>query len=632
MWSGRKFPIGAEVIDGAGVDFRVWAPSSQTAAVELYLAEDSAGSHAPLQNEGNGYFSGTVATARKDARYRIRLDHGAFPDPMSRYQPEGPHGPSQVVDSHFCWNDAAWRGRPPRELVIYELHLGTFTSEGTWRAAAEQLPELARIGITMIEVMPIAEFPGAFGWGYDGVDLFAPTRLYGSPADARAFIDRAHQLKIMVILDVVYNHVGPDGNFLRGFSPDYFSTRYANEWGEPMNFDGDHSGPVREFFITNARYWIHEFHFDGLRLDATQQIFDASSTHILADIAEAVRGEGGDRTLFLVAENETQETRLVRQRGGGGYGLDALWNDDFHHSAKVVATGRAEAYYNGYRGSAQEFISAAKYGFLYQGSWYRWQRRRRGSPAFDLGAPNFVQFLENHDQTANSLRGARLHQLTSASRNRALTALLLLSPQIPLLFQGQEFGASAPFLYFADHQIELRKQVAKGRRKFLEQFPSVASPEAAPVLADPGEKQTFLRCKLDLREREANHALYRLHEDLLRLRREDLAVRAPVHLDGAVLGDRAFVLRYFAQDGADRILVVNLGIDLWVDPAPEPLLAPIERHGWRILWSSESPNYGGTGTAALETTANWIIPGETAVLLCPDENRELAAGPVSQKD
>ncbi|MGH7959813.1 MAG: malto-oligosyltrehalose trehalohydrolase, partial [Opitutaceae bacterium] len=455
MRSGRKFPIGAELINGQGVDFRVWAPRARTAGVELY-SEAGASKAEALQAEGNGYFSGSVRSAQPGTRYRIKLDHGSFPDPASRFQPEGPHGPSQVVDPQFHWTDAEWRGLPPREQVMYELHLGTFTSPGTWRAAAEQLPELARIGITVIEVMPVADFPGEFGWGYDGVNLYAPSRLYGTPDDARAFVDRAHQLGLMVILDVVYNHIGPDGNFLREFSPHYFSSRYMNEWGESLNFDGGHSGPVREFFITNARYWIHEFHFDGLRLDATQQIFDASSTHVLAEMADAVRPEAGERQLILVGENEDQHSILVRPRNAGGYGLDALWNDDFHHSARVAATGRAEAYYTGYRGHAQELISAVKYGFLYQGSLYRWQRLRRGTPAFDLKPLNFVQFLQNHDQVANSLRGVRLHQVTSPGRNRALTALLLLSPQIPLLFQGQEFGASAPFLYFADHNPELR--------------------------------------------------------------------------------------------------------------------------------------------------------------------------------
>jgi maltooligosyltrehalose trehalohydrolase len=623
------FPIGAEVCGDTMVSFRAWAPRVKSLAVELISASGDA-DIVPLAAEENGYFSGP-ARAAAGARYRLRSERGSFPDPASRFQPEGPHGPSQIVDPTFPWSDAGWRGRPKEELVIYELHLGTFTPEGTWRAAMRELPELARIGITMIEVMPIADFPGKHGWGYDGVNLFAPSRLYGTPDDARAFIDRAHQLGLMVILDVVYNHIGPDGNYLREFSTDYFSTRYANEWGDPLNFDGDASIPVREFFVTNASYWIREFHFDGLRLDATQQIFDASPVHILTEIGDAVREAAGERITFVVGENEFQDAKLMRPRSAGGSGLDALWNDDFHHTAVVAATGRAEAYYSGYRGKAQEFVSAMKHGFLYQGSLYRWQKKRRGRPALDMGPLNFVQFLENHDQVANSLRGDRLAQLTSPARSRALSGLLLLSPAIPLLFQGEEFGSSAPFLYFSDHHPELQKLVTSGRRRFVSQFPSVVAAETCCPLADPGAVETFERCKLNLGERETHRERYRMYQDLLQLRRTEPAITKPARLDGAVLSDAAFVLRFFHPQG-DRLLVVNLGTDLALEPAPEPLLAPLEEMGWRMQWSSESPAYGGTGARTLETMSNWIIPGESTALLCPDENAEPAAARLSQED
>jgi maltooligosyltrehalose trehalohydrolase len=631
MSQARKFPIGAEVKANGGVDFRVWAPRSKTAAVELCDEAGKPTRVAPLVAEANGYFSAVVADARAGMRYRIKLDQGSFPDPASRFQPDGPHGASQIVDPGFAWTDQAWRGRRTKELVIYELHLGTFTPEGLWRSAMEQLPELARLGITMIEMMPLADFPGTFGWGYDGVSFFAPSRLYGSPDDARAFINRAHELGLAVILDVVYNHFGPDGNYLREFSPHYFSSRYPNEWGDPLNFDDEHSAPVREFFVTNACYWIEEFHFDGLRLDATQQIFDASPTNILAELTTAARRIAGARRVFIVAENESQHSHLARAVDQGGFGLDALWNDDFHHSARVAAHGHAEAYYSGYRGAAQEFVSGAKRGFLYQGQWYVWQQHRRGLPAFDLVPERFVNFLQNHDQIANSLRGSRLHQLTSPGRLRALTALLLLSPQIPLLFQGQEFAASTPFLYFADHNAELGRLVKEGRRKFLSQFPSIATEESLKLLTDPADPATFRCCKLDFAERTRHRAIYQLHEDLLRLRREEAAITKPEHLDGAVLGERAFVLRFFSAAG-DRLLVVNLGADLKFEPAPEPLLAPPARYGWRIWWSSEAAVYGGRGTPELETKSNWMIPGEAAVLLAPDENRDPANAKLSQKN
>jgi maltooligosyltrehalose trehalohydrolase len=601
-------------------------------SVELIRTNEARATVHPLEREEGSYFSGVIPTARAGDRYRFKLEHGSFPDPASRFQPEGPHGASAIVDPRFEWTDSGWRGRPLRELVLYELHLGTFTPEGTWRSAMEQLPELARCGITMIELMPVADFPGEFGWGYDGVDLFAPSRLYGTPDDARRFIDRAHALGIAVILDVVYNHVGPDGNYLREFSDHYFSRRYANEWGDPLNFDCEHCQSVREFFITNARYWIEEYHFDGLRLDATQQMFDASPVHILAEISAAARQAGAGREIFVVGENESQHGELVRSRAQGGCELDALWNDDFHHVAMVAATGRAEAYYSGYRGVAQEFVSAAKRGFLYQGQWYQWQKQRRGRPALDLGPRHFVTFLQNHDQIANALRGERLHQLTSRGRLRALTALLLLSPQIPLLFQGQEFAASAPFLYFADHQGELREKVAAGRHAFLRQFPTIACPESAAVFAQPGDRETFLKCQLALSERDSHAEVYRLHQDLLRIRKTEPAIPGATDFDGAVLGDRAFVLRYFGPEGDDRLLIVNLGMDLQFHPAPEPLLAPRNGGGWQTLWSSEAPDYGGCGTPPLETNSGWLIPGEAAFLLKPHDDGTLPSAKFSEKD
>jgi maltooligosyltrehalose trehalohydrolase len=634
----RRHPIGAELQPGGGVHFRVWAPAAAALAVEWWAAAEPAGARraVALAREADGYFSGYVPEARAGARYVFRFDaERARPDPASRCQPEGPHGPSVVVDPAFAWTDGAWRGVAPRDVVLYELHLGTFTREGTWAAAQAKLPELARLGITMLEVMPVAEFPGRFGWGYDGVDLFAPSRLYGTPDDARAFVDRAHALGLGVILDVVYNHFGPDGNYLREFSPHYFSTKYANEWGDPLNFDGDHSGPVREYFITNARYWVEEFHFDGLRLDATQQIFDATQPHVVAEVGGAVRAAAPGRRTYVIGENETQHARFVRPVAAGGCGLDALWNDDFHHAAHVAATGRAEAYYSGFRGAPQEFVSCAKHGFLYQGQWYAWQRQRRGRPAFDLAPAHFVHFLQNHDQVANSLRGLRLHQLTSPGLLRALTALTLLAPQTPLLFQGQEFAASAPFLYFADHQPELAQRVRAGRARFLQQFDTIAAPEAAALLADPGAEETFARCRLDWSERTSARgaAVWQLHADLLRLRREESALRDAARCDGAVLGAASFALRFFSAGADDdRLLLVNLGVDACLMPVPEPLLAPLEGRGWRVRWSSEAPVYGGGGINRVETASHWLLPGHAAVLLCPDENCELLPARLSEKD
>ncbi|HLP76688.1 MAG TPA: malto-oligosyltrehalose trehalohydrolase, partial [Candidatus Paceibacterota bacterium] len=499
-----------------------------------------------------GYFSAHIPEAGPGMLYKFQLDSGAFPDPASRFQPEGPHGPSQIVDAaRFRWTDQEWRGVSREGQIICEMHIGTFTHEGTWRAAGEQLPELARLGITLLEVMPVADFPGRFGWGYDGVDLFAPTRLYGQPDDFRAFVNRAHELGLGVILDVVYNHVGPDGNYLKQFAEDYFTDRHTNEWGDAINFDDVNSAPVREFFVTNAAYWIDEYHLDGLRLDATQQIFDSSEAHILTVITRAVRETAKGRGTYIVAENETQDPRLARDPRGGGYGVDALWNDDFHHSARVAVTGRREAYCTDYHGTPQEFISAAKRGYLYQGQRYSWQDKRRGEPTTGLHPSQFVNCIQNHDQIANSLYGERLHQLTSPGRFRAITALMLLMPGTPMLFQGQEFAASTPFLYFADHNPDLAKLVAAGRRKFLEQFPSIACEESKSCLSDPESGRTFQRCKLDFSEREKNAGICAMHRDLIGLRRGEPLFRNPPpgSVDGAILGAEAFVLRYFSDQG-----------------------------------------------------------------------------------
>ncbi len=574
-------------------------------------------------SEGDGYFSG-AGPAGAGARYRFRLDEGElfYPDPASRFQPEGPHGSSGVVDpGAFKWTDAGWPGLELKGQIIYEMHIGTFTPEGTWQAAAEQLPELARIGITVVEMMPIADFPGKFGWGYDGVNFFAPTRLYGGPDDLRRFVDRAHALGLGVILDVVYNHFGPDGNYLGSYSDDYLKHGEANEWGDSINFDGSNSAPVREFFITNGRYWIEEYHFDGFRFDATHSIHDRSPEYIIGAVGRAARAAAGERSLILVAENDSQESKLVRKRAEGGDDLDGVWNDDFHHSAIVALTGRNEAYYSDYLGKPQEFISAAKYGYLFQGQPYWWQKTQRGTPALGLPPQTFVSFIENHDQVANSLTGDRLRLRTSPGRYRAMTALFLLGPWTPMLFQGQEFGSSRPFLFFTDIGDEkLREAIRKGRFEFLAQFPSIASKEAQKKLPVPTDPDVFARCKLDLSERQRNQELYDLHADLIALRRKDarFSQQIPGKVDGAVVGSRSFVLRYFSNKSEeDRLLLVNFGRRRRLEPSPEPLLAPPIGFEWETLWTSESPRYGGPGRAEVVGQDNWVAPAEAAVALYP---------------
>ena len=620
----RRYPVGAEPLREGGTSFRLWAPLRKTVDVVT-----ETGTY-PLKREDGGYFTGVVAKVSAGTRYRFRLDGGDhFPDPASRYQPEGPHGPSQVVDPEaFTWSDTDWHGRELPGQILYELHIGTFTREGTWASAARELPALARTGITVLELMPVSEYTGQFGWGYDGVDWFAPSLLYGTPDDMRRFVDTAHTLDMAVILDVVYNHFGPDGNYTSQFSADYVTSKYTTDWGEAINYDGPNSGPVREFVTSNAAYWVQEFHIDGLRLDATQNIYDDSGDHILAGITRAVRQAAGARKTIVVAENEPQETRLVRSEGRGGYGMDGLWNDDYHHAAAVALTGRSEAYYTDYRGTPQEFISAMKYGYLYQGQYYKWQKQRRGTPALDVPKSAFVMFLENHDQIANSALGKRMHQLASPAAHRAITAMTLLSPGTPMLFQGEEFNASARFLFFADLPEWLVEPVRKGRKEFMKQWRSVATPAMSQRLSDPVSRETFEACILDHSERERNADAYKFHCDLISLKRTDPVLSAvpPCPVDGAVLSMSAFVLRYFGPDGNDRMLVINLGPDLNLDPAPEPLLAPPEDMTWHSVLCTELPEYGGSGAPAYEEDdLNWTIPGHSAALFRPMPAKERKA-------
>ena len=597
----RTSPFGSEPVDG-GIDFRVWAP----AANDVRVVAEAFG-EIPLSPEGDGWFGDVVPGLETGCRYGFRVNgKGPFPDPASRFQPDGPHGLSEVIDLHFDWSDSSWTGLTPSQQVLYEIHVGTFTEAGTWAAAEEHLAALKELGITAMEIMPVADFPGRFGWGYDGVNLFAPTNLYGRPYDFRHFINTAHAIGLGVILDVVYNHFGPDGNYLAAFSADFVTNRNTTQWGQSINFDGPGCGPVREFFIANARMWIQEYHLDGLRFDATHAIFDQSHPHILAEIATQCRKAAGHRSILLTAENEAQRVKLIQE-----HGLDAIWNDDFHHTAMVAATGRAQSYYSDYGGRAQELVSCARHGFLYQGQYATWRHQDWGTPTRNLPGWQLVAYLQNHDQVANSTQGLRLHQMTDWGRYRALTALLLLQPATPLLFQGQDFAASAPFLYFADHKAELGAAISSGRRAFLEQFPSAT--DSRVNLADSCAFTTFSECVIDHYERIRNFVIVALHQDLLTLRRS-----LPPAMDGAVLGDEALLLRWFGHQNNDFLLLLNLGPDLHLSPMPEPLLAPPPGRRWNLVFSSESPDYGGGGTPPVEHGGIWSLPGHSALVFTAD--------------
>lgn len=612
--------LGAQVVE-EGVQFRVWAPKVKHIDVLL----GSGHIRALERHDDTGHFSGVVSDAGAGKTYRYRVDGETdYPDPCSRFQPEGPHGPSQIVDpSSYRWHDDAWPGVQITGQIIYELHIGTLTEDGTFDAAIGELDALKRLGVTLLEIMPIAECPGRWNWGYDGVNLFAPYHQYGDYDAFKRFVDAAHQRGMGVILDVVYNHFGPDGNYLSAFSDDYVTDRHPGEWGRALNFDGPHAEGMREFVVQNACYWIREFHLDGLRIDATHAIYDDGERHILGELSTEVRKAAGQRSIVLIAECESQEIRAVRPVEEGGWGLDAVWSDDFHHVSRVAATGRSEAYYTDYRGTPQEFISALKRGFLYQGQRYHWQRKARGTVVDHEPASSFVFYIQNHDQVGNTLTGDRLHTLTSPGRYRVLTAINLLAPQTPMLFMGQEYGATSPFLYFVDFaEHELGPKVRQGRQTFLSQFPSYASNEARVSMFDPSDPSSFERSKLVHTERIADGPLYRLHRDLLRLRREDLVFSAQSRerLDGAVLGAHAFAIRYFGEASYDRLVIINLGADLHFVPAPEPLLAPQLGGYWSLQWSSDHPQYGGPGIVNPLTDEGWHIPAESVTVFCIEQD------------
>jgi maltooligosyltrehalose trehalohydrolase len=628
----RRRSFGAEPDGRGGASFRVYAPGRAGVDVELLGPGDER--VLPLSADAEaGVWARTIPGVPAGTRYRYRLagEDEALPDPCSRYQPEGPFGPSELIDpAEFAWTDQDHPGVGGRGRVIYELHIGTFTPAGTWSGARARLPELARLGVTVVEVMPVGEFAGERGWGYDGVLWFAPYHAYGRPDEMRRFVDDAHRMGVSVILDVVYNHLGVAGNVLPRYAREY-KNQGPNDWGDGLNFDAGESRPARHLVTENVAYWVDEFHIDGFRFDATQSVADASPRHILADAAASARAAAPRKALYLTAENEPQETRLVAAPSAGGYGFDALWNDDFHHTALVALTGHRDAYFDDYSGAAREFAACVRHGFLFQGQHYHWQKKRRGSSTRGLAPRAFVNFLENHDQVANYGLGERTWTRVAPGRLRALTALLLLGPGTPLLLQGQEWNATARLSYFVDHGPEIATAVKEGRAEFLRQFQRYKAPGSRDRFPDPNARETFDACRLDWHERERPvHArALALHRDLLDLRRTDPTIsREGTHgaeVDAAPISDSAFVVRFFGVDpsGAeDRLLFVNLGVDLEPASLSEPLVAPPAGMEWRSLWSSDDPRYGGEGVREQPPHDGFFIPSDAAVLLVPHPEPE----------
>jgi maltooligosyltrehalose trehalohydrolase len=587
--------LGAIPLSDGRTRFVVWAPKRKQVEVML-----DSGLY-PLEREADGYFRG-VHRAPAGTRYRLRLDGGeAYADPCSRWQPEGPFGPSVVVDPRaFPWSDAAWKGVGRTGHVVYEVHVGAFTPQGTYRALEQQLPHLKELGVTLVELMPLATFPGTFNWGYDGVCLYAPSPQYGGPDDLRRLVDRAHALGLGVILDVVYNHAGPSGSSLHAYA-DYLTHRYPSEWGEPFDLDGPNARGVRDYLVGNACAWIREYHFDGLRLDATQALFDASPVHLVQELCEAARAAAPGRGLFLSGESEKQEVGLLRM------GLDAIWVDDFNHVNRVITTGAAEAYCQDYEGSARELLACVQRNALFQNQFYAYSKSQRGTDLHDVDPTRIIFSLQNHDQIANSLRGARLHQNAGEGLARALTTYFLLAPQTPLLFMGQEHFASTPFLYFVDHEGRLAQDVERGRRKFLSQFPSTRNAIYGEGAKPPNGREAFEASKLDLSEAEqsAHARALAMHKELLALRKT-FGSRP----EGALVRDEIVALRW-----PSRLLLLNLGPDRSIKPCSEPLLAPHVGQRWKLLFSSEGSMFGGRGAFASDGTGPWRVQGRCATVL-----------------
>ena len=543
----EEVSLGATYLGEGRCQFHVWAPLHQRVEVHIVSPTERIIS---LESEGNGYFAATTESVKPGARYLYRLDgQKERPDPASRFQPEGVHGPSQVVDANFPWEDLSWSGLPLRDYVIYELHAGTFTPEGTFEAIIPHLDGLRDLGITAVELMPVAQFPGSRNWGYDGVYPFAVQNSYGGPGGLKRLVNECHGRGLAVVLDVVYNHLGPEGNYLWDFGP-YFTDRYKTLWGSSINFDGPDSDAVRHFFIENGLYWVTEFHIDALRIDAVHAILDFSAYPFLGELASAVheRGEQLNRRVYLIAESALNDTRIIWSREGGGYELDAQWNDDFHHSLHTLLTGERTGYYQDF-GQLRDLAKAFRDGFVYSGQYSSYRRRRHGNSSRDIPAHRFVVFAQNHDQVGNRMRGERLSQLVCLERMKLAAGVALLSPFIPLMFMGEEYGETAPFPYFISHSDPaLIEAVRRGRREEFAAFGWAAGPP------DPQDEETFLQAKLNHHLCHEGHhrTILELHRELIQLRKGIPALARLSKDDMEVLGyerEEVLVMRRWSSAG-----------------------------------------------------------------------------------
>ncbi len=591
--------------------FAIWAPSA--AAVELVRVH----SHpTPLAKAGDGWHRATVPGLRPGDRYRFRIDGSLVPDPASRRQPDGVDGASALVDPRaFAWTDAAWHGRPWTETVLYELHVGTFTPEGTFLGAIARLDHLANLGVTMIELMPVESFPGSRNWGYDGVLPFAPSETYGTPDDLRRLVDQAHRRGISVVVDVVYNHFGPTSNYLETYAPEFFTDRHETPWGGSIDFDGPQSNAVRAYFVENALEWLTDFHCDGLRLDAVQAIFDAGATHILEEIARKARAAAPDRPIHLMLENDKNEARWL-ERQGDTAPYDGQWNDDFHHVMRVLLAGQTDGYYEDYAEEPLRRLGRTlAEGFSYQGEESRNRPGlKRGTPSGHLPPSAFVAFLQNHDQVGNSAYGRRLTALAPEEAVRLGTAILLLAPSIPMLFMGQEWGSSRPFDFFCDYPPPLCDRVREGRREEFRKFREFADEAALDTLADPNAASTRDGSVNDWREIEmpAHAAWLAFHEKLIAVRKASIVPLLPAidghagsfevlpgHTDAQGIERGVVVARWRLSDGRTLVLAANVSdrpAD-WTAGPSQPIFRMVEGDAGLAPWD--------VAVALAAADANW---------------------------
>ncbi|PYP81031.1 MAG: malto-oligosyltrehalose trehalohydrolase [Gemmatimonadetes bacterium] len=614
-----------------GVTFKVWAPRAKE--VVVHVAGGAAAGEHPLTRveDERGVWSALVPNVVAGDRYGFRIDGGTpLPDPVSRSQPDGVHGLSEVIDpTQFAWQDGNWGGMSLPDFVIYELHVGTFTPEGTFDAIIPRLGQLAALGITAIEIMPVAEFPGARNWGYDGVHLYAPHHAYGGPEALRRLVNAAHQHGLGVVLDVVYNHVGPEGNYLDQFGP-YFTDVYRTPWGRAVNYDGPGSDAVRRWAHDNAMYWICEFHVDALRLDAVQGIFDFGALAFLEELSDEVHelGRRMGRKVQLMAESDLNDPRLIRPPEHGGYGVDAQWADDVHHTIHATLTGERHGYYQDFQGIAT-IADVYREPFFYSWRYAPHRDRMHGRSSAGVPRQRFIVCAQNHDQVGNRPLGERLASLVPAERQRLAAALVLLSPYIPLLFMGEEYGETAPFLYFIEHgDPALVEAVRAGRRR---EFEALGQTAAAQI--DPQSEETFARVKLDWDRRESPSGaqLLALYMDLLALRREEPTLKpgaSVVHVEGSTAW--CTQLRSMPLQG-DIFDAVRAQRTLWcafnATGRPQDVPVPAEAPwGWRLRLSTDEPTYGGVGL----TTA--IVPPADQVP-APDSPKRLltAARPTEHR-